>query len=146
MQDNAHISPEALIAAATDAAQHAYAPYSNYHVGAALLMADDSIITAANFENASTGLSLCAETIAIAKASSEGRLGDICEIAVAGGPAGTAARTTAAISPCGRCRQIINEAAHVSGRDIPVHCGSAHGYETLLISQLLPHSFGPNNL
>jgi cytidine deaminase len=136
---------ERLIAAARGAAKHAYAPYSNYHVGAALLMSDGSLISAANFENASYGMTLCAETVAIAKASSEGRMADICEIAVVGGPAGSVG-LTGAVTPCGRCRQVIKEAADVSGRDIPVHCAHDGGYDTHLLSELLPHAFGPSNL
>ena len=71
-----------LIAAAIAAAYNAYAPYSNFHVGAALLMADGSIISGANFENASYGMTFCAETVAIACANSAGRLADIVAIAV----------------------------------------------------------------
>ncbi len=136
---------ERLIAAARGAAQNAYAPYSNYHVGAALLMVDGSIISAANFENASYGMTLCAETVAIAKASSEGRLGEISEIAVIGGRAGSLG-TGDAVTPCGRCRQIIKEVADITSRDIPVHCAHGGGYDTHLLSELLPHAFGPSNL
>jgi cytidine deaminase len=136
---------ERLIGAARDAAVNAYAPYSNYHVGAALLLNDGSIISAANFENASYGMTLCAETVAIAMASSKGRIADICAIAVIGGPAGLVGGT-GAVTPCGRCRQIIKEAADVSGRDIPVHCAHDGGYDTHLLSELLPHAFGPSNL
>jgi cytidine deaminase len=150
-----------LIKAAHDAAHFAYAPYSRYYVGAALLMHDGSIITAANFENASYGLSLCAETVAIAKASSEGLLDQIREIAVAGRPAdrcgemfvasnpianAPSAITPLPITPCGRCRQVIKEVADLTGRDIPIHCADAASYVTHLLSELLPHAFGPSNL
>lgn len=134
-----------LVDAAKAAAKNAYAPYSNYHVGAALLMTDGSIITGANFENASYSMTLCAETVAIAKASSEGRLAQIAEIAVVGGPAGSVGLGVA-VTPCGRCRQIIKEAADVAGIDIPVHCAHAGGYDTHRLSELLPHAFGPANL
>jgi cytidine deaminase len=133
-----------LIAAARDAAAYAYAPYSGYHVGAALLLDNGEIISAANFENASYGLTLCAETVAIAKASSEGKMQHITEIAVIGGPAGQVGSQT--VTPCGRCRQIIKEAADISQRDIPVHCAHDNGYDTRLLSELLPHAFGPANL
>ena len=73
-----------LIEAARDAAGHAYAPYSNYHVGAALLLDTGEIVSAANFENASYGMTLCAETVAIAKASSEGQLKQSIHIAELG--------------------------------------------------------------
>ena len=119
----------ALIAAARDAARHAHAPYSRFAVGAALLMQDGSVITGANFENASYGLSLCAETVAIATASAAGRLREIVAVGVIGGamdPNGVPTGTSP-VSPCGRCRQVINEAAQMGGRDLPVHCGAAEG-------------------
>lgn len=134
-----------LVDAAKAASRYAYAPYSNYHVGAALGMADGSIITGANFENASYGITLCAETVAIAKASSEGQMAHITAIAVAGGPAGHVGAGDP-VTPCGRCRQIIKEVADVTGRDIPVYCAHTNGYDTHLLSELLPHAFGPANL
>jgi cytidine deaminase len=133
-----------LLNAAKTAAACAYAPYSHYHVGAALLMEDGSIVTGANFENASYGMTLCAETVAIAKANSEGQLRQIIAIAVAGGPAGKAGSDSC--TPCGRCRQIIKEVADITHRDIPIHCAEEGGYVTYLLSELLPHAFGPDNL
>ena len=76
---------ESLVNAAIDAAKTAYAPYSNFHVGAALLLDNGQIVTGSNFENASYGMTLCAETVAISKANSDGQLQAIREIAVAGG-------------------------------------------------------------
>lgn len=134
----------ALIAAAKNAAGHAYAPYSRYHVGAAVLLENGEIISAANFENASSGLSLCAETVAIAKTASEGKMAAITALAIAGGEKGEVGMKTC--MPCGRCRQIIKEIADVAGRDIAVHCVHGSGYDTHLISELLPHAFGPENL
>ncbi|MFN3453300.1 MAG: cytidine deaminase, partial [Sphingorhabdus sp.] len=81
-------STQKLVQLAIDAAHTAYAPYSNFHVGAALLLDTGEIITGSNFENASYGMTLCAETVAIAKANSDGKLRAIREIAVAGGLAG----------------------------------------------------------
>jgi hypothetical protein len=72
---------EALLAAARDAAARAYAPYSRFHVGAALAFADGEIVTGANVENASYGLSLCAETVAAAIAMSAGRRGGLVAVA-----------------------------------------------------------------
>jgi cytidine deaminase len=135
-----------LIKAAIDAASFAYAPYSNFHVGAALLLDDGSIVTGANFENASYGMTLCAETVAIAKANSEGQLKQIVAIAVAGGPQGRVAAGEDAITPCGRCRQIIKEVADLTERDLPIHCAKADGYDTFHLSELLPHGFGPASL
>ena len=138
--------PDALVQAAIASAANAYAPYSNFHVGAALLLEDGSIVTGANFENASFGMTLCAETVAIAKASSDGQLRKIVAIAVAGGPAGKVATASEAITPCGRCRQIMKEVADLTDRDLPVYCAKSGGYDTHLLSQLLPHGFGPANL
>jgi cytidine deaminase len=138
--------PQMLVARAREAARHAYAPYSNFAVGAAVLLTDGSIVTGANFENASYGLTLCAETVALATVSSQGRLRDVVAIGVIGGRMGHA--DTAPVSPCGRCRQVINEAAQLGGRDLPVHCGGATGNEiaTYRLSELLPAAFGPKDL
>jgi cytidine deaminase len=137
---------DALVQAAIAAADNAYAPYSNFHVGAALLLDDGSIVTGSNFENASYGMSLCAETVAIAKANSDGQLKQIVAIAVAGGPAGRVAAGIEAITPCGRCRQIIKEVADLTARDLPIYCAKANGYDTYHLSELLPHGFGPASL
>ncbi len=138
-----------LIAAARGAARNAHAPYSNFAVGAALLLTDGSVITGANFENASYGLSLCAETVATARANAEGRLRDIVAVGIVGGMmADGVARGGEPIRPCGRCRQVLNEAAQMGGRDLAVYCAGAEGeaFETHLLSELLPHAFGPADL
>ena len=135
-----------LVRAAIDASKNAYAPYSNFHVGAALLLDNGEIVTGSNFENASYGMTLCAETVAIAKASSDGKLRNIREIAVAGGLEGRVGKAADPITPCGRCRQIIKEVADLTSTDVPVHCAHASGYETYLLSELLPRGFGPASL
>lgn len=140
---------EALVKAAIEAARQAYAPYSQFHVGAALELDDGSIVTGANFENASYGMTLCAETVAIAKANSDGQLRKIVAIAVAGGPKaadGGALLGPDAISPCGRCRQIIKEVADLVDIDLPVHCAKDGDFVTYRLSELLPHGFGPASL
>ena len=131
-----------LIAAARDAATRAYAPYSNFHVGAAIRLTDGRIITGANVENASYGLSLCAETVAIAKIANDGLLGEVVEVAVIGGTG------AAPVRPCGRCRQVLNEAAQSGKRDLTIYCVSGDGatVEQHLLSALLPHAFGPADL
>jgi cytidine deaminase len=131
-----------LVTAAREAATRAYAPYSNFQVGAAVRLADGSVITGANVENASYGLSLCAETVALAKVANEGRLAEVIEIAV------TALQSETPVYPCGRCRQIINEAAGLGSRDIIIHCASGDGgtVERHMLSTLLPHAFGPKDL
>jgi len=138
-----------LLDAAKAAAGNAHAPYSRFGVGAALLLADGAIVTGANFENASYGLSLCAETAALASANSAGRLRDVVAVAVTGGaisPGGIEGE--AVVHPCGRCRQVLNEAAQMGGRDLPIFCASADGamVRRYRLSELLPHAFGPADL
>ena len=139
-----------LVAAARVAAENAHAPYSRFAVGAAVLLSDGSIVTGANVENASYGLSLCAETVAIATASAAGRLRDVVAIGVIGGAmdADGKASGTTPVSPCGRCRQVLNEAAQMARIDLPVHCGAAEGdaIRTYKLSELLPDAFGPADL
>lgn len=138
-----------LIERAREAARNAHAPYSRFAVGAAALLTDGSIVTGANFENASYGLSLCAETVAIATLSAAGRLRDVVAIAVIGGMIENGiARGETPVRPCGRCRQVLNEAAQMGRRDLLVHCGGAEGdaIETHRLSELLPHAFGPADL
>jgi cytidine deaminase len=91
------LTAQALLEQADAAAENAYAPYSNYHVGAAVLARDGRVIAAANVENAAYPLGVCAERAAIAKAASEGlRPGDVAAIAITA-------------SPCGGCRQWLHE-------------------------------------
>jgi cytidine deaminase len=139
-----------LIAAAREAARHAHAPYSRFAVGAAVLLSDGSVVTGANVENASYGLSLCAETVAIATCSAKGRLADVVAVGVIGGAMDAEGRATGSVPvrPCGRCRQVLNEAAQMGGRDLLVHCAGAEG-ETVAsyrLSVLLPDAFGPADL
>ncbi len=143
------LAVDTLVTAARAAASHAHAPYSGFGVGAAVLLESGQIISGCNFENASYGMTLCAETVALATVNSAGLLRSVREIAVAGGPLRSGLITGQDIvTPCGRCRQIIHEAAILSRFDIPVHCASAEGgaVETHLMSALLPHAFGPDAL
>ena len=140
---------DALIAAAREAASRAYAPYSGFHVGAALRLKNGDVVTGANVENASHGLTLCAETVAVARMANEGRIGDLAEIAIVGGRAeGGALTGSDPVHPCGRCRQILNEAAERSRTDIWVHCASGDGraVKSYRLSELLPAAFGPKDL
>lgn len=130
---------EALIAAARAAALLAYAPYSQLQVGAALGFADGRIVTAANVENASYGLSLCAETNAVARAMSEGLRGGLLAVAVVSG-AGPM------LNPCGRCRQILSELAMLGGTDPLVYCIDDTNLSARRLSCLLPLAFGPESL
>lgn len=128
-----------LLLAAQAVRERAYAPYSQFLVGAAARTQDGRLIVGANLENASYGLSLCAEATCLGQVLSTG---DYCvvEMAVVGGPRlGGGSRVT----PCGRCRQLLAEAAQVAGRDIPVLCGDPGlgDLEVWAISELLPCGF-----
>ena len=132
-----------LIEAARAAAQHAYAPYSSFAVGAALRFADGAIVTGSNVENASYGLSLCAETVAVAKALSEGRRGGLVAVAVTG-PEDKGGSEP--ITPCGRCRQVLNELAALGRTDPEVLCAGPGEIRTARLSEMLPAAFGPASL
>ena len=122
-----------LIMAACEARKKAYAPYSDYAVGAAILAADGQIFTGVNVENASFGLSICAERSAVFSAVTAG-VRRIVAVAVC---------TQNAVSPCGACRQVLSE----FGGDMQVWISDVQGHirETSLLI-LLPDQFGPEHL
>jgi cytidine deaminase len=128
-----------LIAAARAAQATAYAPHSDFRVGAALRFADGALITGCNVENASYGLSLCAETVAVAKAFGEGRRGGLVEVAVTASGADL-------VTPCGRCRQVLLELADLGGTDPLVYCCGPSDVREMRLSELLPAAFGPRSL
>ncbi|MBX7497170.1 cytidine deaminase [Qipengyuania sp. 6B39] len=128
-----------LIAAAREAAANSYSPYSNFAVGAALRFADGSVVTGTNIENASYGLALCAETVAVSKAMADGVRGGLEAVAVTG-------PGTDPITPCGRCRQVLNELAQLGGTDPDILCVGPDSVTRVKLSQLLPHAFGPASL
>ncbi len=121
---------EALLTAARAARHHAYAPYSGYKVGAAVWCEDGRVFSGANVENASYGLSICAERVAIAHAVGEGvrRIEAMLVVTRDGG------------APCGACRQVLTEFAEA---DTWVWCFSEDGQEVreYRLSQLLPDAF-----
>ncbi len=138
-----------LVAAATLAAKGAYAPYSGFHVGAALLFDDGAVVQAVNVENVSYGLSLCAEANAVARAMADGRRGGLVAVAIVGGrpdAAGAVVPGPAPVMPCGRCRQMLHELAALGGTDPEVIGVAEDGLTRLPLSALLPHAFGPANL
>ncbi|MCP9222108.1 cytidine deaminase [Erythrobacter sp. LQ02-29] len=128
-----------LIAAAREAAERSYAPYSNFAVGAALAFADGSVVTGTNIENASYGLSLCAETVAVSKAMANGVRGGLVRVAVTG-------PGVEPITPCGRCRQVLNELAQLGGTDPEILCVGPEQTHRVKLSELLPRAFGPASL
>lgn len=131
-----------LLERARAAASKAYAPYSGFHVGCAVESVDGEVATGANMENACYRLGICAEQGALAAAQHSFGLDKVARIAVIGG------EDAIVCTPCGGCRQAILEAAHLSGRDVEIICGSGDGsaVERHRISDLIPNGFGPANL
>ncbi|CUI15937.1 Cytidine deaminase [Candidatus Protochlamydia naegleriophila] len=123
-----------LIRLACEVRKHAYAPYSNYLVGAALLTKEGAIFSGCNVENASYGLTCCAERVAIFKAVSEKALEWLAMAIV----------TKDGGAPCGACRQVMNE----FNSDLLVLLGDEKGnlLREMTLKQLLPDAFGPYNL
>ena len=122
-----------LVSRAISAQKNAYAPYSHYHVGAAVLTADGHIYEGANMENASYSVTICAERSALACAVSQGARKFIaCAVA-----------TEDKTAPCGICRQALAE----FGVDWQIiMCDPQGAFEIKRLSELLPHHFGPANL
>jgi cytidine deaminase len=126
---NATVSPQQLVAAAHSAREQAYAPYSNYAVGAAVLTENGEIIPGCNVENASYGGTICAERVALTAAIAQGKreLRAIAVVTVDGG------------SPCGLCRQVMIEL----GAEMDVYIGDEAGnFRTTTARALLPDAFG----
>ena len=124
---------EDLIAKATEAREKAYAPYSHFAVGAALLAKSGRVYTGCNVENASYGLSVCAERVAVFKAVSEGER-DFEALAVV---------TENGVTPCGACRQVLLE----FGDDIQVIVADEAGeYRVFGLQELLPEAFNSEDL
>lgn len=126
-------SPEELLRVAADAAKSAYAPYSKFHVGAALETEGGMVFSGCNVENASYGLTICAERNSIFSMVAAGHQKIIQIAIVAGGDTPP--------YPCGACRQVINEFADP---DCPVYVAPTNridAYETMSLGELLPKSF-----
>jgi len=123
-----------LVKSAIEARKKAYAPYSNYLVGAALLSETNEIITGSNVENASYGLTVCAERTAIFKNITTGK-NTIKAIAVVTKNGGF---------PCGACRQVMNEFNPKMLVIVADENGKIHS--EIMLNELLPNAFGPENL
>ncbi|NQT24996.1 cytidine deaminase [candidate division KSB1 bacterium] len=124
-----------LIEEAMKARQKAYAPYSNFKVGAALMGQDGRIFMGCNVENASYGLTMCAERVAVVKAVSEG-VTEFSAIALI-------ADSDTPISPCGACRQVLAE----FNPEMTVIMGNIAGeIEETILSELLPNQFRSHRL
>ena len=127
----------ALEAAAHAAREHAYAPYSHYHVGAALVTRSGRVFAGCNVENASYGLAICAERSAVAQMIAAGETEPVACVVVTGGPEPG--------SPCGMCRQTLAEFA----MDMPVRLTSADApgaARTTTLAALLPDAFRSDKL
>ena len=132
-EGTASVNDETLLALARKAMERSYSPYSHYAVGAALLCADGRVFQGCNIENASFGLTNCAERTAMFKAISEGAE-EFTTIAIAA--------SGSAPWPCGACRQVLNE--FTPGiRVIVTWDGNV---DEMSLDQLLPHGFGPKSL
>lgn len=125
---------EEILARAKAMREHAYAPYSGFTVGAAIISRDGTMFGGANVENASYGLAICAERSAAVNAVAAGYR-DFAAIAIAG-PESTVT------APCGACRQFLNE----FNPQLTVVYTTPHGITETTLDQLLPDAFGPNNL
>ena len=127
---------ERLFEAAKKVRERAHVPYSQFKVGAALLSEDKTVIVGCNVENAAYPQSQCAEASAIGNLVSQG-FSNIIEVVVIGSGDILA-------SPCGGCRQRLREFASLN---IPIHMCNINGHlKTLTLAELLPDSFGPENL
>ncbi|MDD3414131.1 MAG: cytidine deaminase [Lachnospiraceae bacterium] len=135
------ISDKDIIRAALDARKKAYAPYSKFYVGAALVTQNNKIFTGCNIENSSYGATNCAERTAIFKAISEGEK-KFTSIAIAGGKK---LNPESYAFPCGICRQVMREFTNPKDFRVIVAV-SEENYKVYTLEQLLPDSFGPENL
>ncbi len=127
-----------LMQAAKAALKNTYVPYSNFPVGAAIRMRDNVVITGVNIENASYGLSNCAERTALFTAYAQGyRREDIVEMALA-------SEADTLVTPCGACRQVMSE---LLAPDVPVHMSTRSGEVTTKANkELLPLAFSEEDL
>lgn len=129
------MTPEALIELAKEAMTHAYAPYSHFKVGAALLCADGTVYQGCNIENASYSPTNCAERTAFFKAVYDGHR-DFSAIAICGGMEGV---ITGFTTPCGVCRQVMQE--FCNGDFLIYVIGPDGAYDTYTLAQMLPGGF-----
>jgi cytidine deaminase len=145
MASAGHRPPATLLKAARAAARNAYAPYSGFAVGAAVQISDGRTFVGANMENVSFGLTVCAEVGALQATCTAGMLGSVRRIAIVGGPVKPGAQyQPVPTAPCGRCRQLIHEAARLGGHDIEVWFADLGRtvVERRASSELLPDAFG----
>jgi cytidine deaminase len=131
MDPQEEVTPEKLIEKALEAQRYAYVPYSEFHVGAAVLADNGRIYTGCNIENSSYGATICAERTAIGKAVSEGAR-QILAIAIT-------SDSEVYTMPCGICRQVMSE---FCSSDMPLYLSDRDGrFQQFKFSEILPHCF-----
>jgi len=124
---------KALLGAAKDAATNAHAPYSQYRVGAAIQAGDGRMFTGCNVENASYGLSICAERVAVFLAVA-GNCRDFAAV-------GIVSANTAVPFPCGACRQVLAEFCSAEFKIYVAAENSLKTFQALTLGELLPNAF-----
>jgi cytidine deaminase len=129
------LDPEAVMETARAAASRAYAPYSNFHVGASILTRGGTIHSGANVENASYGLSICAERNAVTMMATADPEDREIELVAVFSP------NISPCFPCGACRQVLRE---FGCKEVVVETG--RGLQRYPFDQILPNSFGPEDL
>ena len=131
-----------LIQKALDNISHAYAPYSHFHVSAAVLMSDGKVYTGVNVENASYPAGICAERNAIFHAIAQDKAAKLVAVAIVGGPDG---KIQDYCAPCGVCRQVMREFGNPQEITV-IMAKSTTDYQEMTLGELLPMSFGPELL
>ncbi|MBI2122138.1 MAG: cytidine deaminase [Candidatus Sungbacteria bacterium] len=143
-QELSELQKKALDEAA-NVLENSYAPYSKFHVGAALISADGTIITGTNFENAAYSLTVCAERAAVVRANAMG-IKKIRSIAVIA--RGDTFDTVEVTGPCGDCRQVLYETSQISNCDTEVILSTTKKDKIIVtsIKELLPLGLGPDDI
>lgn len=148
--DELRVFERALVLAAREATALSHSPYSHFCVGCAVLLQDGGIITGANQENASYGMSVCAERTTIFSIHNMGKKGQIHSIAVTARPEnGFGYVGKKPVAPCGACRQVIKESEDLAGSPILflMDCYDDENIARVIgIDSLLPLAFGPSDL
>ncbi|MFZ6014933.1 MAG: cytidine deaminase [Patescibacteria group bacterium] len=143
--DRLSILQQKLLRGAESALEKAYCPYSHFAVGAAIATPEEKIFYGANVENASFGLTICAERVAICNAvvAGETRFSDLAIIAKSNGFG-----TKDVTAPCGMCRQVLYEFASLHDQELTILLATLHLRKIVMVrlSDLLPQAFGPRDL
>jgi cytidine deaminase len=135
-----------LLSAARQVTENAYAPYSNFRVGCAVLLKNGETVVGVNIENASYPVGICAERSALSSALSQ--FPDETIIAIAISYVSPEGENNKAAFPCGMCRQFISECEHKNKQAIPLILGAQQGKVFIIhtVQHLLPFSFGKDDL